>query len=205
MGLKRMVRRLANALALSIGVAIIALSLLGLLSTGYVAAQAILYGIAGTPDPHVVTVQGITNGFGLPVTGGLAQGAAAGSAPTNLISGVASANNTAIITCDNSQNYDATTNGSTQLVGLVSGKTIYICGFELWWGGTSTVELDYGTGSNCGTGNTKIAGAWAGVAQNGITDPSPFYRGFHTAASNALCIKTNAAVQVVARVYYTQY
>jgi hypothetical protein len=70
--------------------------------------------------------------------------------------------------------------------------------------GTVNVELDYGTGPNCGTGNTQILPAWQLTAQNGMSDSSSIFRGLQTAQSNALCIKTSSAVAVQFIVYYAQ-
>jgi hypothetical protein len=71
--------------------------------------------------------------------------------------------------------------------------------------GTVNVEFDYGTGTACATGNTKIVPAFQLTAQVGIVDGSPFYRGLKGAASNAFCIKTSAGVAAQAIVYYTKF
>jgi hypothetical protein len=116
-----------------------------------------------------------------------------------------SGNLNGIIGCDSSVIYDASTSGSTQLVGLVSGKIIYVCGYGVFAAGTVNVELDYGTGSACVTGTQKIVPAFQLIAQTGVVDPSPFYRGLKTIASNELCIKTSAGIAVQAIVYYSQF
>lgn len=119
------------------------------------------------------------------------------------ISGVATA--TGQIGCQSSIPYDASTNGSTQLVALASSQTVYVCGYMIWAAGTVNVELDYGTGTACATGNNKITPAFQLVAQSGAVDRSMVYQGLKTAASNELCIKTSAGVPVQAIVYYTQF
>lgn len=126
---------------------------------------------------------------------------AATSAIPTTQSGVA----TALITCDNSITYDASTNGSTQLVALASGQKIYVCGYSILAAGTVNVELDYGTGTACATGNAKMTPAYQLTAQVGIVDGAPSYRGLATIASNELCLKTNAGVAVQAIVYYTRF
>lgn len=114
-------------------------------------------------------------------------------------------NLTGIQSCGSSQLYDAATSGSTELVSLTSSQTIYVCGYSIWASGTVKVELDYGTGTACATGTTKIVPAWDMTAQTAIVDGAPFYRGLKTAASNALCLKTNGAVGVQAIVYYDKH
>lgn len=110
-----------------------------------------------------------------------------------------------VIGCDNSIPYDASTSGSTQLVALSSGKTIYVCGYTIHSAGTVNVELDYGTGTACATGTTKMTPAYQTTAQDGAVDGGTFFRGMKSAASNAVCIKTSGAVAVQAVLYYAQF
>lgn len=112
---------------------------------------------------------------------------------------------TGLISCDSTAFYDASTSGSTQLVALSSGKTIYICGQTIMASGTVNVELDYGTGAACVTSPTKITPAWQLTAQTGVNDNATFWSGLKTAASNELCIKTSAGVAVQALIHYTQF
>lgn len=136
--------------------------------------------------------------------------AAAVPAGTNLMGGASNYANiggsqTAMISCQSKATYDASTSGSTELVALTSTQTIYICGYTLFAAGTVNVELDYGTGTACATGNAKITPAYQLTAQTGKVEISPFYIGSKTAASNALCLKTSAGVAVQAEVYYTKF
>lgn len=112
---------------------------------------------------------------------------------------------TGVIQCDSKAIYDASTSGSTELVALSSGKSIYICGKTIFSGGTANVKLIYGTGTACATGSNNLTPAFQLTAQTGLVDPSPFYRGSKTAVSNALCINSSAGVAVQAEVYYTQF
>jgi hypothetical protein len=107
-----------------------------------------------------------------------------------------------MIQCDKSAVYDASTNGSTELQALTSGRSIYVCGYSLSTSGTVNVKLIYGTGTACATGTASLTPAYQGVAQWGIVDGSPFFRGMKTASANALCINTSAGVAVQAVVYY---
>lgn len=115
--------------------------------------------------------------------------------------------------CNAAVLYDASTNGATQLVPPPSGNqsragnTIFICGFTIATNAASTVGLVYGTGTNCGTGTTKITPAFAFAATTAgiasiIDDPGNF-NGLSVPAGNNLCISvtgTTPAVQAI--VYY---
>lgn len=114
-------------------------------------------------------------------------------------------NLTGLISCQSAAIYDASTTGSTQIVGLVSGKVVYICGYTIVAGGTVNVKLVYGTGSNCATGATNITPAFQLTAQAGAVDGSAYYRGLNAIASNELCINASGAVAVQAIVYYSQF
>lgn len=116
-----------------------------------------------------------------------------------------SGNLTGLIACDNYQRFNDSASGDLQLVALTSGKTIYICGYEMEASGTVTAQLEYGTGANCATGKTAITDGFDLVAQSGIVSRSPFYNGMKTAASNALCLNLGGAIKVAGGVYYTQF
>jgi hypothetical protein len=104
--------------------------------------------------------------------------------------------------CNKSVIYDASTNGVTQLV--VAGGTILICGYAILLGGTATaVGLVYGTGTNCANGQTSLTPAWAlQSAGNTIIESHNVFAGIAVPAGNALCVSTNTAQHVQARVSY---
>jgi hypothetical protein len=139
---------------------------------------------------------------------GLGAGATGSAPPANAINNGAtsSGNLTGLIACDSSIVYDASTNGSTQLVGLTSGQTIYVCGYSIGVGAVATnVKLTYGTGTACASGTTSLTPAYQFAANGGVTDRSPFYSGMKTAVANELCINTSAGNPVQAVVYYTKF
>lgn len=108
--------------------------------------------------------------------------------------------------CNQSALYDASTNGLTRLITGVATKQIYVCGFNFFSGGTVTMQLVYGTGGTCGTGQTAITPAFQFTAQTGDVDHLPVYTGLPPApVSNDVCLKTNAATAAQAIVYYTQF
>lgn len=102
--------------------------------------------------------------------------------------------------------YDASTNGDTQVVAPVSGLSIYICGYAIHTGGTATtVKLDYGTGSNCGTGNKALTPGWQLAINADRTADSPFFNGLSVPAGNALCVNASAGNAVQVEIFYTQF
>jgi hypothetical protein len=114
-----------------------------------------------------------------------------------------------LLNCDSTAVYDNTTNGATQLVALASGKTIYVCGYQFSTSQTTSVHvaLEYGTGTNCATSPTKITPnyplqAASSTGPIGLVVMTPGFTGLKTAASNELCIVTDAAVSVQAIVWY---
>ena len=143
------------------------------------------------------------------------QGATGSAVPSGAqqIGGDGSGNLTAPLMADGYAFYDASTNGATQLVALVSGKTIYVLGYSFSSSSTTanTLKLVYGTGTNCATGQTAMT---PGVVTQAPTSTGPigkvipvsgWSKGLKTAASNELCILTNAAAAAQVEVWYTQF
>ena len=108
------------------------------------------------------------------------------------------------VACNQSLVYDASSSGAVKLLSGVSNNRIFICGYNIWGGGTSTVKLEYGTGTTCATGETALTPAFSVTAQTGIPDSSPAWRGLTVPPSNDLCIKMGSGVAVQAIIYYLQ-
>jgi hypothetical protein len=94
---------------------------------------------------------------------------------------------------------------TTQLVALSSGKAIYVTAWDVIAAGTGNIQLEYGTGSNCGTGTTALTGNYNLTAQAGISKGSGFGAILFIPASNALCAVTSAAVGMAGSLSYAQY
>lgn len=114
--------------------------------------------------------------------------------------------------CSAAAFYDASTSGATQLVPPPSGNQsragnqIYICGYTFATAAAVNVGLVYGTGTNCGTGTTKITPAYVFAATTAgigaIVDNPGNFTGLAVPAGNNLCINTSAGSAVQAIVYY---
>jgi hypothetical protein len=186
--------------------------------------------LAATVNENVAQINGVavTTGNGAAGTGvqrvaiasdnspvaGFGVGTTGSPVPANAsyVGGNGSGATTGYLNCDNTAVYDAGTNGSTQLVALTSGQTIYVCGFQISTSQSTSVNVNlrYGTGTNCATGATNITPSYAlqaaaSTGPIGMVVMTPGFTGLKTAASNALCINTNAAVNVDALVWYTKF
>jgi hypothetical protein len=106
------------------------------------------------------------------------------------------------IQCNAAAQYSSSVAGTTQIVAAVTGRAIYLCGWDVSAAAGSTLQIAYGTGTNCGTGTTNITPAFAPTNTN---DSSPFFRGLQAPLSQALCIVQTGAVAVQALVFYGQY
>lgn len=137
----------------------------------------------------------------------------ASPAGAQYIAGNGSGNLTGKLQCDSYAFYDASTNGATQLVALSSTKVIYVCGYSFTSSSTTanTLKLVYGTGSNCATGQTAMTPGTVLQAATStgpvgkVIPPTGDVNGLKTAASNALCVLTNAAQAAQVEVWYTQF
>jgi hypothetical protein len=114
--------------------------------------------------------------------------------------------NTALaeVGCNQSLVYDASSSGAVKLLSGVSTARTFICGYNIWGAGTTTVKLEYGTGTACATGETALTPAFSVTAQNGPSDSSWAWRGLTAPPGADLCINMGSGVAVQAIIYYTQ-
>lgn len=109
-------------------------------------------------------------------------------------------------TCDLHAIYDASDNGSIELIAAVSGRTVYICGFIMSTGGTATnLKLVDGTGTNCATGTpVNLTPAYQLVANDKIGANAAFWNGLKATGTNrAVCVNASAGNAHQAEVWYT--
>jgi len=114
-------------------------------------------------------------------------------------------NTTGVVGCNSSVKIDTASSGNVELVALSGSTVIRVCGYNFIANGTVAVQMIYGTGTACATGETDLTGAYNLTAQSGIVVQSPFWTGMATAPGNALCIELSGAIQVSGVVFYTQY
>jgi hypothetical protein len=96
---------------------------------------------------------------------------------------------------------------TTQLVPLVAGQSVYVCGGGVTMvGAAQTLALEYGTGASCGTGTTLLTGAMADGAASDIWLPigGGSATSFSTPSGNALCAVTTGTVGQQGYLTYVQ-
>lgn len=111
--------------------------------------------------------------------------------------------------CGNYTSLSMSVATTLQVIAAASGKTIYICDYEVYNGVTSTTTLTWqiGTGTNCASGLTQLGAAMYPGTNWGKIAANPFYRGLNTGAvgSAALCVKSTVTTTFDVGVYYDQY
>lgn len=107
--------------------------------------------------------------------------------------------------CTHSAQY-AGTAGTSKLVSGTATQGIYVCGFAVTASVASTFQLEYGTGSNCGTGTTTITPAFSLPANGSLVDHQTYYAGIPAVPpGNDLCVVIGGTGPAPDIVYYTQF
>lgn len=110
--------------------------------------------------------------------------------------------------CTKAAQFAGTGAATTRIVQTANGAAnsqIYICGWSVLATASSTLQFEYGTGTNCGTGTTAITPQFSLTAGNPFVDHQPFYAGFlPIPAGNDLCIVVGTGA-VPGLLYYTQF
>jgi hypothetical protein len=137
----------------------------------------------------------------------LSSSAIGSAAPSNATyaGGNSSGNLAGIVACDSSALSTISTATTTQIVALVSGKSIYICGLVMNGGGTTTAKLVYGTGTNCATGLTSLTPAFTLASGTNLAVGGGLGYVAKTITGNALCVTNSAAATANVFVAYTQF
>jgi hypothetical protein len=110
-----------------------------------------------------------------------------------------------LIACDSSAVLSISTATSTQAIALAAGKSIYICGFVVNAGGTTTARLVQGTGTNCGTGQANLTPAFNLAVGGSVALGTGLGQIFRTSSGGALCVTNSAAIALNILVIYTQF
>jgi hypothetical protein len=129
------------------------------------------------------------------------------TAPTTagLTGVVTSGNLSGLVACDSSALLSVTTATTTQAIALQAGKSIYVCGFVVNAGGTTTARIVQGTGTNCATGLTNLTPAFNLTSGGNVTFGNSVGQLLKTNTGSALCITSTAAIALNILVIYTQF
>jgi hypothetical protein len=108
------------------------------------------------------------------------------------------------IYCNRSVLYTSASTGAQQVIAATNNQAIYFCGFTIVGGATGTTQLSYGTGTNCGTGNSPITPTYSVVSGTLIADAPANFRGLLAPAGSAACINNSVASDAAWILYYAQ-
>ena len=130
---------------------------------------------------------------------------AAAPATAGLAGVVSSGNLASLVACDSSALLSMSTATTTQAIALQAGKSIYICGFVVNAGGTTTGRLVQGTGTNCGTGQGNLTPAFSLATGGNVAFGNGVGQLLKLTAGSALCVTNSAAIALNVLVSYTQF
>lgn len=158
-------------------------------------------GNTGTGSQRVTVA---TDQAAIPLAG---QGATGAAVPANaVLAGAQSgANMVGLIQASASAQITMSTATTTQFVALSGTTKIYVTSFDVLAAGTTNVTFVYGTGANCGTGTTALAGLYTLTAQSGIAKGSGLGPVLVVPAGNALCVTNSQAIVIGGSISYTQF
>ena len=91
--------------------------------------------------------------------------------------------------------------GSLQIVAASGSTIIRVCHVSISTSVATNITLQYGTGSNCGTGTNPLTGAYNNVTSIALD----LFGTLRTPASQALCIVSSASVTAGGVVTYAQF
>lgn len=94
--------------------------------------------------------------------------------------------------------------GNVEVVALNGSDLIYVCGIDVIADGALDVQLIYGTGTACATGETDMTGPWGFAANGGLVKANAGHPQWIVPAGNALCVELGGAVQLSGSVTYVR-
>ena len=164
-----------------------------------IATPAMAQSVQRILDPATVTIAGALNS---PIPAQSGQGVDIGATENFARSG---ASVTWVPQTGATAAISVSTATTTQIIPLAASKAIYVTAWDIVVAGADNVTLEYGTGSNCGTGTTALTGPYNLGTNGGISKGTGFGAVLIVPAGNALCAVTSAAVQASGSVSYAQY
>lgn len=99
---------------------------------------------------------------------------------------------------------NSATSGNLEIIPLTASQVIYICGYDFVPSGTVSVQLVYGTGTNCGTGEGNITPLYSVTAQAGLVRANAGALQSKAPASNAVCVELSTTVDTAVMVTYVK-
>lgn len=122
------------------------------------------------------------------ISGSVSQGAA-GSAPWPVTISPSSAG---LSTQATNSLPISVSSGTTQIIPAVAGKAVYVTGWNAVAASAGNILLEYGSGTNCGTGTAALTGTYAFPAGSGISAGTGLGPMLFAPAGDAVCVVTTA-------------
>jgi len=94
--------------------------------------------------------------------------------------------------------------GNVEIVALNGSDLIYICGISISAGAATGVQLIYGTGTACATGETDLTGVYPFAANGGLVMVNGGRPQFVVPAGNAFCVENSGANAIAGHVTYVR-
>lgn len=117
-----------------------------------------------------------------------------------LVLATAATNFAASVPASQSAAVNDSASGLTQIVAASGSEAIFVRSYTVVVNAAVTVQWEYGTGTNCGTGTTALTGPMSFAANGGAAPHGTLF----VPAGNALCLNLGSAVQVGGSVTYAQ-
>lgn len=174
-----------------------------------IASDNTAFSVNATLSAETTKVIGVVRNLGN--GGAIFDGATGAAPPANVVyagavtSGATGGLLSGIVACDSHALLNMTTATTTEIVALTASQSIYVCSILVSSAGTSTVTVQRGTGTNCGTGTAAMSAGHELTAQVGYARGSGLGTIMRGTASNALCITSSAAVNVHIDVSYAKF
>ncbi len=160
--------------------------------------------LAAVQRTSPVYPQGRLQPFSLTELGALRTDSSATVQPT-LALGRAAEGSRPFVFCDKSAAINTASSGYTQLVPLIGGRAVYVCGYTFVSTSALAVKFGYGTGSACATGTVDMTGAMAVAANGGVVNPVGAVPTLITPNSQAFCVNISVSTQVSGHITYGQF
>ncbi len=94
---------------------------------------------------------------------------------------------------------------TTQVVALVTGQAIYVTSWDLISSASGTFKWVYGTGTNCGTGQNDLTGAYSFGASTVFSKGNGLGSILYVPLGNALCAVSTSSINVQGSISYAQF
>ena len=106
--------------------------------------------------------------------------------------------------CEKTAIVNSASAGPTQIIAGVAGQSVRICSVNISSGTAEAIDLQQGTGTNCGTGNAQLTGLFH-IGANGAAAMNYPNVGLVTTPSRAVCLHLSGANQTDGTITYSQY